>query len=136
MIKPTISDATIRKLSSYQRGLLIDHIDGQVAVRLVDNLVMARKALIDAGLLIGIPANTARPRYTSLTERGRMAVAMILGDYADALVRSGLLEQENPLNVLRQLQATRKSPDYSGYSPEISFPANTPGTKNLTETDI
>lgn len=134
MIKPTISDATIRKLSSYQRALLIDHIDGQVAVRLVDNLVMARKALIDAGLLKGVPVNTARPRYTSLTERGRMAVAMILGDYADALVRAGLLAQENPLNVLRQLQASRQAPEIGGYSPEISFPGNAPGTKNLTKT--
>lgn len=136
MIKPTISDETIRKLSSYQRTLLIDHIDGQVGVRLVDNLVMARKALIEAGLLIGVPAGTMRPRYTSLTERGRMAVAMILGDYADALVRSGLLEQDNPLQALRQLQASRQAPEYSGYSPEISFPGNTPGTKNLTETDV
>ena len=37
-----------------------------------------------------------------------MAVAMILGDYADALVRAGLLEQENPLLVLQRLKAARR----------------------------
>jgi hypothetical protein len=136
MIKPTISDATIRKLTANQRDMLISHIDGEVGVSLVDGLTMVRRTLMDAGLIRGTPQGSMRPRYTALTERGRMAVAMILGDYADALVRAGLLAQENPLNVLRQLQASRNAPEIGGYSPEISFPGNAPGTKILTKTTI
>lgn len=134
MIKPTISDATIRKLTANQRDILIAHIDGEVGVSLVDGLVMVRKALMDAGMIRGTPQGSTRPRYTVLTDKGRMAVAMILGDYADALIRAGLLAQENPLHVLRQLQASRQIPEIGGYSPEISFPGNAPGTKNITKT--
>jgi hypothetical protein len=35
---------------------------------------------------------------------------LILGEYADALVRAGLLEQMNPLQVLRALQARKTAP--------------------------
>lgn len=102
-----IAQATIRRMTANQRDLLIAHIDGEVAVRLVDTLVMVRRTLIDAGLLRGVPPNTTRPRFTALTERGRAAVGMILGDYADALCRAGLLDQDNPLAALKRLKAMR-----------------------------
>jgi hypothetical protein len=109
MIKSTLSDAAIRKLSTHQRNLLIDHIDGEVDVVVSDpHKVQCRNALMALGLLRGSPTQAVRPRITVLTERGRMAVAMILGDYADALVRAGLLEQENPLLVLKRLKAARQ----------------------------
>jgi hypothetical protein len=109
MIKTTLSDAAVRKLTSHQRNLLIDHIDGPVDVVVTDaHKVQCRNALIGLGLLRGTPSQAVRPRLTVLTERGRMAVAMVLGDYADALVRAGLLEQENPLLVLKRLKAARQ----------------------------
>lgn len=109
MLKSTLSDASIRKLTMLQRNLLIDHIDGEVDVVLSDpHKTQTRNAMMVLGLLRGTPSQANRPRATVLTERGRMAVAMILGDYADALVRAGLLEQENPLLVLQRLKAARQ----------------------------
>jgi hypothetical protein len=108
MVKSTISDSAIRRLTAHQRDLLIDHIDGPVDVSVHNvHTVQCRNALIAYGLLRGTPTNvpTARPRHTALTERGRMAVAIVLGDYADGLIRAGLLEQENPLEVLQRLKA-------------------------------
>lgn len=111
MAHATITDGEIRRLTSFQRNLLIDHIDGEVDVVMNDaHLVGVRNSLIKVGLLRGATNNTIRPRATVLTERGRMAVGMILGDYADALVRAGLLLQENPLAVLQRLKAARQAP--------------------------
>jgi hypothetical protein len=105
MYKP-VSESTIRNLSPNQRDLLVDHIDHAVDVVLSNqHLFNARNALMKLGLLKG--TETIRPRTTVLTERGRMAVGMILGECADALVRAGLLEQENPLQVLAQLKRDR-----------------------------
>ncbi len=101
-----ISDAKIRNLTAHQRKMLIDHIDGPLDVVASDgHRVQCRSALMSMGLLRGTPPGALRPRHTILTERGRMAVAIVLGDYADALIRAGLLEQENPLQVLQGLKA-------------------------------
>jgi hypothetical protein len=106
MVKSTISDSAIRRLTAHQRDLLIDHIDGPVDVSVHNvHTVQCRNALIGYGLLRGTPTDAPRPRHTALTERGRMAVAIVLGDYADGLIRAGLLEQENPLEVLQRLKA-------------------------------
>ncbi len=102
----TISDAKIRNLTAHQRNMLIDHIDGPVDVVASDgHRVQCRGALMRMRLLRGTPPGAVRPRHTVLTEDGRMAVAITLGDYADALIRAGLLEQENPLQVLQGLKA-------------------------------
>lgn len=122
MNKP-VSESMIRRLTANQRDMLLSHIDCDVGCAMVDGLVMVRKALMGAGLIRGTPQGSSRPRYTALTERGRMAVGMILGHYADALVRSGILEQGNPIDALRRLQAfSLKSPENTPYSPEVSFP--------------
>lgn len=106
----TISDSKIRRMTSMQRDLLIDHIDGELDVHLTNvHLINVRNSLMKIGLLRGATNNTTRPRTTVLTERGRMAVGIILGDYADALVRAGLFEQENPLQVLRRLLESRRA---------------------------
>jgi hypothetical protein len=109
MVKSTISDGAIRKLSANQRDLLIDHIDGPLDVSVHDShTVQCRNGLIASGLLRGSPTGEPRPRQTVLTERGRMTVALVLGYYADALIRAGLLEQENPLEVFQRLKAEGK----------------------------
>lgn len=101
------TDSMIRRLTASQRELLIDHIDGEVDVVTANHhMTGVRGSLMKAGLLLGTA--TKRPRTTILTEPGRRAVGMVLGDYADALVRAGLLEQENPLQVLQSLKAARR----------------------------
>jgi hypothetical protein len=101
-----IGDGAIRKLSSAQRSFLIDHVDGEVELTPARrHLIQVRNSLMKMKLLRGAIAHTIRPRGTVLTEHGRYAVGVILGDYADGLVRAGLLEQENPLWVLKQLKA-------------------------------
>jgi hypothetical protein len=108
-----ISDGEIRRLTKSQRDFLIDHIDGEVAVVLANNhcISTVRTSLLKAGLLKGSPPNSQRPRATLLTERGRMAVGLVLADYADALVRAGVLDQQlTPLAVLRSLKALRNPP--------------------------
>ena len=120
MIKITISDAAIRKLSSPQRNLLIDHIDGEVDVTVHGaHLVQCRNALIAYGLLRGSPIGASRPRATILTDRGRMAVAIILGDCADMLVRAGL-DQEAPLQVLQRLKAADTEGKPLRFRPEMA----------------
>lgn len=103
-----LSDDSIRRLKPAQRDLLVDHIDGSVQLS-VSRLVQTRASLLKAGLLRGHPSHAARPPETVLTEAGRRAVGVILGDCADALVRAGLLAQENPLQVLAQLRAARSA---------------------------
>ncbi len=102
MARP-ITDEAIRKLSPNQRSLLIDHIDGEIQIAGAHQ-IKARNSLMQAGLLRGPNHQINRPRTTVLTEAGRRAVGVILGDYADGLVRAGLLEQTNPLAVLRRLK--------------------------------
>lgn len=101
-----LSDGAIRALTNIQREMLISHIDGAVLIIRADyNKVL--RALVLRGLLRPSSPQTTRPRATILTDEGRRALGVILGDYADALVRAGLLEQENPMQVLRRLQAAR-----------------------------
>jgi hypothetical protein len=103
--RTTVTDGEIRNLSKYQRDLLIDHIDGELEVSVRDpHLTNVRNALMRIGLLRGTTGGTIRPKSTVLTERGRMAVGMVLGDYADALARAGALD---PITLLRQAQARR-----------------------------
>lgn len=118
MAKASFSDGAIRMLTFHQRNVLLAHIDGPVdIVATTFGKVQIRNGLMDGGLLRGDPANTVRPRKTALTEAGRRAVGMILGDYADALVRAGLLEQQNPLAVLNRLRATGAFPPKTTDSP-------------------
>jgi len=100
------SEAVVRLLSPAQREMLIAHIDAALDVT-TDQTQHVRAALMKAGFLRGHPFGAARPRLTVLTTEGRYAVGMILGSYADALVRAGLLEQENPLNALQALREMR-----------------------------
>src|ERR1700682_2200011 len=100
-----LSDSSIRVLSRVQREMLVDHIDHPVEIVIHEHFA-ARRALMAIGLLRGHPTGATRPRLTMLTEAGRHAVGIILGDYADALGRAGLLDQERPLDVLQELRAS------------------------------
>lgn len=101
--EPTSTE--VSRLSGYQRGMLIAHIDGAVDVTTHGHHhVVVRNSLMSNGMLRGETPG-GRPRATVLTERGRMALAMVLGDYADALIRAGLLDQERPIEVLARIKA-------------------------------
>lgn len=113
-----LSDSSIRRLSITQREMLIAHIDREVDIVVAaPHLIPSRTALMNLGLLRRHPANAIRPRQTALTEAGRHAVSVILGDYADALVRAGYLEEAYPeepaMMVLQRLKASKR-----GVTPE------------------
>ena len=92
--------SVVRKLSANQRQMLIEHIDGSVGI-VIEHLHLTRYALVNLGLLR--TTQESRPHSTSLTEKGKMAVAMILADCADMLVQAGILEQGDPLCALKVL---------------------------------
>jgi hypothetical protein len=96
-----ISNFFISRLSHAQRQLLIDHIDGEVAI-MGDS--KTRRSLLKFGLLKPLPPNSPRPRYTALTVLGRHALSIILSQYAETLVRAGYLER--PIDVLARLHQT------------------------------
>lgn len=103
MTRPALTDGDVRRLTPNQRDLLIEHVDGEVDVVKSDHhQSIVRNSLMQLGMLRG--TEKVRPRFTVLTDRGRLALAMVLGQCADSLVRAGLLEQPNPLDVLRRLK--------------------------------
>lgn len=106
-VEPTSFE--VNQLTANQRDVLISHVDGAVDVTLSDpNLVMARNSLMVKGFLRGDSPSgprSFRPRQTVLTERGRMALGMLLGIYADALTKAGLLDEERPIKVLERIKA-------------------------------
>lgn len=103
----------VRRLSGAQRELLIEHIDQGCPV--LPQQVITRNALLALELIRSTRPLDRHPRRTVLTERGRMVLAMLLGQYADALVKagyslmpSGFLEgqpDETPMQVLERLKA-------------------------------
>ena len=98
--------SVVRKLSSNQRQMLIEHIDGSVGI-VIEHLHLTRYALVNLGLLR--TTQESRPHSTSLTEKGRMAVTMILADCADMLVQAGILEQGDPLCALKILTEMKQA---------------------------
>jgi hypothetical protein len=108
-----VSATEVRNLSQYQRDVLLDHIDGAVDVSISNpHLLAVRYSLMKIGMLMASTPGPAanRPRASVLTERGRMAVGMVLGQYADALVRVGLVHEETPMRVLQRLRSGGKPP--------------------------
>jgi hypothetical protein len=103
----------VRDLSSAKRAHLIRHIDGErVGVLTGAEFIQTTGALIRLNLVMAMPHNQARPRYTIATEAGRHAIAILLADAADALVRAGVLDagppEETPMDVLRRLKAAKQ----------------------------
>jgi hypothetical protein len=101
-----INPGMVRRLSLAKRDLLIEHIDTAVLVhhKHASRTIVAKSLMRDG--LIRADMAGARPSATVLTPAGREAVAMILADYADAMVRAGLME-ERPLQILQALRALR-----------------------------
>ena len=84
-----------RYLTNSQRDALIAHIDGPVNVdRKKQALFASQHSLMTKGLLRNAAhaAQTNRPQVTELTEAGRGTLSVMLGDFADALVRAGIEE--------------------------------------------
>lgn len=80
-------------MSKHKRDLLVSHVDGSAEIPVAlwgddRGALRTSTALIAAGLLSPVPA-MPRPRFTRITEDGRMVLALILAEYAEALVRAG-----------------------------------------------
>lgn len=120
-----LTDIAIRKLSAAQREYLIRHVADRVPVNTGGPTAGPRIALSGYGLIRGWPYEVHRPRFTELTDHGRYAAALLLGDYTDALVAAGYLEfplDERPFEVLQRLKAERSQ----------MKPAKSPNLKNST----
>lgn len=120
-----VSDGDIRALRTGQREMLLRHVNRPVEVNIHDH-PQIRISLLAKGLLRGYPTDAARPRHTVLTEHGRYAACLILGDYADALVAAGFLDfplGERPLAMLQRWKAERSQMN----------PAKSPNLKNSTK---
>lgn len=112
----SITQGFVRGLRIAQRELIVKHVNGpQPFIAFGDKQSIV--ALMSLNLLKGDAHH--RPRFTMLTETGREAAAMILGQYADALVEAGCLEPdyfpERPLDILARLKARpRPEPETPG----------------------
>lgn len=87
-------------LSPQQRNFLIKHIDGgrEIPVPVfISEEKGARAVLIRLGLLR--PNRKQFASKTFMTDDGRMVLAIILGEYADALVRAGFVGVASPLGT-------------------------------------
>lgn len=88
-------------LSALQRNFLIKHIDGAKEIPVpvfVHEQTGPRANLIKRDLI-----KLNRPKFASktlLTDKGRAVLAIILGDYADALVRAGFTGVASPLGIV------------------------------------
>lgn len=130
-----ITSSYVRTLSIPQREILIKHVPGPVEFKVcvssqdlkkeVGQLMAVRK-LIDLQLIRG--DQSFRPRYTSLTRYGREAVAIILAEYAEALILAGALEPERrPIEILEQIKAANQT-----FGRSHTKPAKSPNLKNST----
>lgn len=122
---PEINDAYVRRISIAQRAVLVEHIDGAVALDRRDRFhtqtvgtLMTMKLLRDerSGGVDYVCA--VRPRMTMLTIRGREALAKILAEYAEALVKAGCLDGDSPalrpidmIPLLKQQARAKLAPD-------------------------
>ena len=100
-----LSEAYVRSLSQQQRDLVVAHVDGSVdwGDPARTHLVSVRNSLMSCGLLLGQGGLKRRPKVTRLSQAGRSALGLILGWYADSLVRAGL--GDTPMQVLARMKA-------------------------------
>ncbi len=104
----SITTTFVRNLTIAQREALIKHVEA--AQPRVFNHSDTEKRTFQAtvsrliGLQLVMGDNPIRPRFTTLTMAGREAVAMVLGEYADALVAAGCLEMVGGKPALRPIE--------------------------------
>lgn len=99
------SKETARRLSHAQRELLIAHVpahcpvDNTISKPAADRRRTARSLIGEE--LIRYETDSERPMFSVLTETGREVVAVVLGDYAEALIRAGYTGLESPIVALK-----------------------------------
>lgn len=88
-----IHEDIARKLSRAARHLLVAHVDG-TAPNVADNHHQATLATLMTAELVsfGPGEQSARPRFSRITENGREVLGYVLAEFAEALVRAGHLE--------------------------------------------
>lgn len=111
----------VQQLTSLQREMLIDHIDGALDVTVRDpHRVQTRNSLM-ANKMLRPDGPGLRPKTTVLTERGRYAVATLLAGYAEALVRAGMMESR-PIDIMAQIKR-RPRPESPEAAEQALLPA-------------
>ena len=104
-------------ISNRMRDILIEHLDGPVAiVRSAPGLgkknalrAQAITAMIGRGLLKVDDPGTARPRFTLVTDHGREILCEVLADWAEALIRFRRAEACRPRRSKRRPPSQRIS---------------------------
>jgi hypothetical protein len=100
------------RLSVAERDELVKHVGSEqpfVAYR-PDNRGKTIASLLRERLIKGEPLTS--PKKTSLTVRGREVAAIVLGEYADALVAAGCLDR--PLRPIQLALLVKSASDRSG----------------------
>lgn len=88
-------EITFKTLGYWSRRLLIEHVGGNGRCQVVVTRVAvraARRELIKHGYISVVEGVKGRPRTTAISEYGREVAALILADYAEALVAAGATE--------------------------------------------
>lgn len=104
---PFVTPAFVRRLSVVQRDELTKHVAGAQPVIVSkmgdDGRYQTIRKLVELQLVRGDDPH--RPRFTALTEAGRRVAAIILGEYADALVAAGCLEEKlRPIDLVNLIK--------------------------------
>lgn len=91
----TKAEAIAKTLSMAARNMLCDHVGkGSVPILRGDQVhTQVQKALIARRLVRTEPVNTNAPKRTVLNELGREVAAVVLAEFAEALVRAGGLQK-------------------------------------------
>lgn len=107
-------------LSQMQREFLIDHVEGLCPFTSSDPMInRTRESLLKRKLIRYEPPvrnRLGRPDGTVLTDAGRKAMCVILGQYADDLVRA--LEKDTEVIEDRLLEALKRSVAQDSSKPE------------------
>lgn len=106
------SQERARSLSDRQRQFLLRHIDGPVQVNVFDSRTLY--PLVAKGLIRC--DRPVRPKMTSLTPDGRYALGVILGDAADVLSSTGVIDEETTRRIMLFVEC-RKERIGTGFVP-------------------
>lgn len=129
-----------RKLTAEARNLLVDHVDGSRFVEVpvvIGERTRTRQTLLNLRLLKygwlgedgkGKATYNPRPTATYMTDDGRHVLAIVLAEYADALIRAGygiVQEAETAIAEEARRVAAAKA------SAVVTLPAQTPIPQSL-----
>jgi len=103
-------------LPGTMRDLLIEHLDGRrVPFVTATPRVTISRALLARGWVV--PDRENRPRFTTITQKGREVLAAALADWADAIARSNEMREPGGRLFRRRPDDVDRPPEPAGAAP-------------------